>query len=631
MPTSLQEPSRVAQDQAAPDRSEQRLIVQALIDRARSAPVRSRAAWVLCPITALLLWGSFTPLDWGWLAWFALTPLLCLARSPRAMQGNLLGAWFGGALCWFATLQWMRLGDATMYPAWGAMALYSSLYFPVFLLATRSAVHRLKLPLVVAAPVVWVGLELVRSHLMTGFAWYLLGHSQYRWSAIVQISDLVGVYGVSFLIVMVNACLAGLVPVEWLKRNRVIPGELSAAELAVVAGTPRGRTLAIASTLGLVALSGGYGLIRSQTQFTPGPRVGLLQANFPSSVQPEQGLDAEIYRTYRYLNGLAVQHQAELIVWPESMMPYQMLEAPASFTDQQLAALHPLIPTDRWKDRTVQNSLTTMSQESRASLIVGAGTYIGVEGQERSKHYNSAVLIQPTGIQGRYDKIHRVPFGEYIPLRDQLPWLKSMMPTPYAEGFGLDAGHQVGVFRHQHYRLVPLICFEDTVPHLVRHAVKVSRSTDPASPGDVDCLVNLTNDGWFHGSSEHDQHLITASFRCIETRVPMVRAVNTGISAIIDGNGQIRDPDILIDLDKAKAKSKDPYERTTLIDPATGKLPKLATIVQVGHIPLDPRESLYVRFGDWFALLCLGTTLFAVLYGAIVGRAARPLESAPAI
>ncbi len=629
MLTTLQEPSRVAQDQAAPDRTEQRLIVQALIDRARSAPVRSRAAWIVCPITAVLLWGSFTPLDWGWLAWFALAPMLCLVRSPRAMQGNLLGAWFGGAICWFATLQWMRLGDSTMYNAWGAMALYSSLYFPVFLLATRSAVHRLKLPLVVAAPVVWVGLELVRAHLMTGFAWYLLGHSQYRWSAIVQISDLVGGYGVSFLVVMVNACLAGLVPVEWLRRYRVIPSELSDSETASLLGTPRGRMIALAATLGLVALSWGYGLIRSQTEFTAGPRVGLLQANFPSSAQPEPGLDTKIYSTYRYLNGLAVEQQAELIIWPESMMPYQMLEAPASFTDKQLAALHPLIPTDRWKDRTVQNALTGMSIESKASLIVGAGTYIGTEGQEHSKHYNSAVLIQPSGIQGRYDKIHRVPFGEYIPLRDRLPWLKSF--TPYAEGFGLDAGNTIGVFQHQKYRLVPLICFEDTVPQLVRHAVAVSRSTDPASPGDVDCLVNLTNDGWFHGSSEHDQHLITASFRCIETRVPMVRAVNTGISAIIDGNGQIRDPDILIDLDKAKTKSKDLIERTTLIDPATGKLPKLATIVQVGHIPLDPRESLYVRFGDWFAMLCLGTTLFAVFYGAIVGRGAKANEARPVV
>ena len=226
----------MAQDHATPDRSEQRLIVQALINRARSAPVRSRAALILCPITAVLYWGSFTPLDWGWLAWFALVPMLCLARSPRPMQGTLLGAWFGGLLCWVATLQWMRLGDATMYPAWGALALYISLYFPVFLLATRATVHRLSVPLVVAAPVIWVGLEFVRAHLMTGFAWYLLGHSQYRWSAMVQISDLVGGYGVSFVVMLVNACLASLVPLEWLKRFQAVPNELTAAETARVGG-----------------------------------------------------------------------------------------------------------------------------------------------------------------------------------------------------------------------------------------------------------------------------------------------------------------------------------------------------------------------------------------------------------
>lgn len=628
MQTSYQEPSCVAQPNATPDRSEQRLIVQALINRGRSAPVRSRAAWVLCPITAVMLWACYPPLDWGWMAWFALVPMLCLTRSPRPMQGNFLGAWLGGFIFWLASLQWMRLGDPSMYRAWAAMAVYTSLYFPLFLLATRATVHRLSVPLVVAAPIVWVGLEFVRAHLFTGFAWYLLGHSQLRcWPEVVQISDLVGGYGVSFLVMAVNAGLASLIPLEWLTKYRAVPAQLSEVETIRASVTPRRRTFAVAFAVGLVALSWGYGLIRSRTEFSAGPRVGLLQGNFPSSVQPEPGFEDDIFRTYRHLNGLAVQQQAELIVWPESMMPYLMLDAPESFTDKQLAALHPVIPVERWKDRSVQKVLTNMAEESRASLIVGAGTFIGTEGQAHSKRYNSAVFIQPTGIQGRYDKIHRVPFGEYIPLKDELPFLQSF--TPYAEGFGIDAGQTVGVFRHKNFRLLPLICFEDTVPHLVRSAVEVSRSTDEKSPGDVDCLVNLSNDGWFHGSSEHDQHLITASFRCIETRVPMIRAANTGVSAIIDGNGQIRDPEILIDFDLMKARK--PYERTTLIDPATGQLPKLVNMVQVGHVPLDPRESLYVKWGDWFAISCLCFTLFAVLYGAFTGRGPIPTESSPAL
>jgi apolipoprotein N-acyltransferase len=108
----------------------------------------------------------------------------------------------------------------------------------------------------------------------------------------------------------------------------------------------------------------------------------------------------------------------------------------------------------------------------------------------------------------------------------------------------------------------------------------------------------------------------------------MVRAVNTGISAIIDGNGQLRDPDILLDLDRAKAHK--PYERKALADPETGKLPKLCTIVQIGQIPLDPRESLYVRWGDWFGMSCLGAALFALLYGMIVGREMRKAALAAA-
>jgi len=122
------------------------------------------------------------------------------------MQGNFLGAWLGGFIFWLASLQWMRLGDPSMYRAWAAMAVYTSLYFPLFLLATRATVHRLSVPLVVAAPIVWVGLEFVRAHLFTGFAWYLLGHSQLRcWPEVVQISDLVGGYGVSFLVMAISS------------------------------------------------------------------------------------------------------------------------------------------------------------------------------------------------------------------------------------------------------------------------------------------------------------------------------------------------------------------------------------------------------------------------------------------
>ncbi len=125
--------------------------------------------------------------------------------------------------------------------------------------------------------------------------------------------------------------------------------------------------------------------------------------------------------------------------------------------------------------------------------------------------------------------------------------------------------------------------------------------------------MNLTNDGWFHGSSELDQHLITARFRCIETRTPMVRAVNTGISALIDGDGLIVEPDELIDLDGLTNGSP----RKSIRDPHTGRLYKEINCAQVGDVPLDDRESLYVMLGDWFAGLCAAVCLCLAVVGLL--------------
>lgn len=619
----------MAESMAPNDLPEHRLVVQALLDKARSAPLPSRAPWILGPITALLLYASFTPLDAGWLAWLALVPLLTLVRFRRPLKGTLLATWWAGALFWFPTLQWMRLGDATMYTAWGAMAFYAAFYLPAFVIATRVAVHRLALPLTVAAPLVWVGLEFARAHFMTGFAWYFLGHSQHRWTAITQISDLVGSYGVSFLVVMVNACLASLIPMDRLARWAKVDGMEGTTDTGPVPDRAlHSLRIQVMLTVGLCSASLVYGAIRlSQATFTAGPRVGLIQGNFDSSVKGDPNESDRIIRTYLDLHMWAVREGAEVIVWPESMIPYSLLEAPAEMSAKELAALHPLIPAERWKDSSVQTLLKNMSDEARASLVIGVDRYAAADG--RARHFNSAAFVQPgVGIQGRYDKLHRVPFGEYIPLRDWIPGLHKF--TPFAENFGLDAGESVAVFRHKECRMLPLICYEDTVPQLVRSSVAATRlpadkRAAGALSGDVDCLVNLTNDGWFHGSSELDQHLITASFRCIETRVPMVRAVNTGISAIIDGNGRLRDPEVLIDMDRLKAK-RNP-KRTTLIDPETGRMPKQANVTLVGQIPLDPRQSWYVLGGDWFATACLLATLFFYGYG-IVNRT--PLITRPA-
>jgi apolipoprotein N-acyltransferase len=162
------------------------------------------------------------------------------------------------------------------------------------------------------------------------------------------------------------------------------------------------------------------------------------------------------------------------------------------------------------------------------------------------------------------------------------------------------------MFEYAGFRIVPMICFEDTVPHLTRRMAAQKDSEGR----ECDVLVNLTNDAWFHGSSELDQHLITGVFRSVETRVPLVRCVNGGISAFIDGNGLVREPDkILVMKEPLEGLHAEVSEVKGMRDPSTGAWRRQFNGIIFGQVPLDPRSSLYVQYGDWFAGLCLLTML----------------------
>lgn len=649
MPTTTMEPVSTPTPSPAPKpssgiphrpkRTDPDISVAEIISRARAVAPNSVGPLWMAVASGVALWTCFPPIDCGPLAWVALVPLLLVVRMPRPTRKMYLYTALGGWLFALMTLQWMRLGDPSMYLAWGALAFYVGLYFPVFVGLTRVAVHRAGLPLVVSAPLVWVGLEFVRAYVMTGFSWYYLGHSQYRWTGLLQISDLVGAYGVSFLVMMGNACIAELIPAGVFQKVRLLP-QASTVETVLLNQPLRRRSIVVTATVLSLVVTLVYGSWRrSQADFRPGPRVGLVQGNFPSSVKHDDDQTVKIWRTHQALTGLATRHQAEVIVWPESMFrwPYPIVDP--TMTDEELRALHPDLTEEFWKNGKAEESLVDMTEGSRAGMIIGADTMIGDKAGMRV--YNSALFFEPTRkLVGRYDKLHRVPFGEYVPLKEIFPFLAEL--TPAAGGVGLSAGESVHVFQHGDHRLVPLICFEDTVPHLVRSAVAATRD---ASGKDIDCLVNLTNDGWFHGSSELDQHLITASFRCIETRVPMVRAVNTGISAFIDGDGVVREPSLFLDFDAlmkrpAGSGKIDPTAaiptradaRTSMRDPKTGAYYKQLNAVLVSEIPLDSRTSFYVRWGDWFAAGCLAFTTGMLGLGLLGGRRPRPsTEPAPAV
>ncbi len=577
--------------------------VDDIIDAARSAGPPARGALVLSLLAAISLWAAFTPFDFGPLAWVALVPLVMLVRMPRAARNMYRVVYLGGLVFSLAALQWMRLGDVWMYPAWWALAAYLALYFPLFVGLSRVAVHRWGAPLTLAVPVVWVGLEFARAHILSGFSWYYLGHTQHHWNRLIQISDLFGAYGVSFVVALGNAVLAGLIPLAVLGRLRLLPLDAPEGD-ATTRPDVRRAWWSVAALLIVMTLAVGYGFVRrSQARFDAGPRVALIQGNFPSSLKHDPNAWQEMFQTHMQLTMRAVLEQPDIVIWPETMFTWPLLELDGGMTPEEFKKQHAEMKNLVEIDEEARLGLMDIMENSGASLIIGLEAFR--VGPDKLQRFNSAQFVdRQVGIAGRYDKLHRVPFGEYVPGSDQFPRLQQMLP--FTGPVPISAGERVHVFNAESYRLVPLICFEDTVPHLVRKMVAAGE----AKGKDVDCLVNLTNDGWFHGSSELDQHLITASFRSIETRTPMVRAVNTGISAIIDGDGVVRDPEVFI---RPAGNGRPEIVQSSMRDPETGRYLKQVDAALVGNVPLDNRSSLYVRWGDWFPALCAALCLLLMV------------------
>lgn len=582
-----------------------------------------RSVFLVCLATSTLLWLSFTPVELAPAAWLALVPILQLCRLRSLPAWSFSVIWLAG-FCWgITTLQWMRLGHPAMYMALVALALWVGLFLPVFVWLTRRAVH-CRCPLWLAAPVVWTALEYARAYLLTGFSWYYLGHSQYRWTTLIQISDITGAYGVSFVVALVAAAVAVRVPTHWLQRWN-LDAESSSRSTS---------HLSAIVTMAIVFCCLTYGILRQMPadRFPPGPVVALVQGNFTPELKHDSKLTLSRFRIHNTLMQNAIPLQPDFVVWPETMFPWPERTVADGVTDEEILAQVPLdvlreygneahLIVEPFRNQEVQKSLAGHAQGTGAALVIGLEATVAERNGPRT--FNSAAFIRPDlGYVARYDKIHRVIFGEYIPLRDLLPWLSEL--TPFGAGFGISAGTDVRLFEYGPWNAAPLICFEDTVPHLVRRMA--AQKNPEGAPADL--LINLTNDAWFHGSSELDQHLITAAFRCVENRVPMVRAVNGGISAFIDGNGQIREPEHIMKMQEPLQSVPEFTELASMRDPSTGRWHKQFSGIVSGQVPLDPRSSLYTRFGDWFAAGCLLlTTVFTI---AASWRTVPQAESVPA-
>ncbi|MHC5538997.1 apolipoprotein N-acyltransferase [Singulisphaera rosea] len=528
---------------------------------------------VLALISGVLLWSTFPPADWGWLAWVALFPLFLLIKTPRSRISTYFGAWAGGMLFWLLSIEWIRLTDDDAWLAWIVMAAALSAWWPGFLLLARLAVLRLRLPVMVAAPTIWVGLEFLRAHILTGFPWYYLAHRQHNVLPLIQISDISGALGLSLLIAVVNAWLVELCTLPRFAPSpdgpRVVRSQVVRAAVVVTALT---ATVA-------------YGVFRLSTaKFHDGPNVAMLQSNYEQSRKTAGDPDT-LFLGYRTLitKALSGPFRPDMIVWPETSYPfhyYFVRESGVtnSMYEEQIKVFDPSRKNagTYWANHLgeIENQIHSFVNAWKVPTLIGTITY-HFQNSGFAK-FNSAILFEPTvpSIQ-RYAKIHLVPFGEYVPLIETFPWLQVL--TPYRDGHipSLTFGTEATPFDLGRYRFATAICFEDTVPQAVRRFFK-----NPKDGRQPDFVVNISNDGWFHESSEHDMHLAISVFRSVENRVPLVRAANTGISALVDGNGNV-----------------------------VSQIRKNTADVLFATLPLDDRSTFYSAWGDWLGLTCLVCTI----------------------
>ncbi len=487
---------------------------------------------LLAIFSGLLITLAFPKADLSFLAWIALIPLLTAleGQSPRNAfkLGLVCGSVAYAGLLYWVIIVMTEYGHLPLYagiPLWLLLSGWLALFYGAAAWATALG-ERFGIKSALMLPLAWVAADYLRSFLLTGFPWTMLGHSQYRLLPLIQLSDITGVFGITALIVLANVVL-----------YRIIRA-LAGAEIPYPAKSAVLLVLALTATL-------GYGFMRLNTPPPPSAplNVALIQGNIDQSVKWSPAFRETTLDIYTNLSRQAAARiQPGLIVWPESAAPFFFQEnSPAS-------------------DR-----IRTLSRELNTHLLFGSPAM--ELRNNRPANLNSAFLLGPDGSErGRSDKVHLVPFGEYVPLARLLPFVNKLV-----HGIGDFApGQEIKPLNAADTPLGVLVCYEAIFPELARaHVNSGSR-----------VLVNITNDAWFGRSSAPYQHLSMAAFRAVETRTPLVRAANTGITSIIDQNGHIK-----------------------------GMTSLFREAVMVGEVRPGSSSSLYLKIGDLFAQGCLGLIL----------------------
>ncbi len=495
--------------------------------------------WALAGFSGILLVLIFPRFDLEFLAWIAFIPLfIALDDQPLGRS-----AWLGfttGMVFYFFGLHWVintltNYGNLPLwlgYPTLALLSAYLSLYLGLFCYLLKRLSRGNSAYFLAFAPLIWTSLEWARStHAEFGFSWLGLGYSQYLTFPVIQGADITGIYGVSALIMLVNATFYLIIKQKLYQNENSSDNGLLA------------RATALTSTVLLLWLAYGYWSLGKYESTEPGSlKIALAQGNIAQEQKWDPRFRNKVFDTYKNLTLKAAEAKPDLIVWPEAATPfYYQLDLKATLMVNQLA-------------RTAGSPILLGSpyQEKHNGQVI---------------HYNSAFLVSAEGEnRGRYDKIHLVPFGEYVPFQKLLFFVRKLVLT--IGNFG--RGQEATVFNLNGNKFGVSICYEIIFPDLVRQPVK----------NGAQFLVNITNDAWFGDSAASYQHMAMGALRAVENRVPIVRAANTGISGTIDPTGHMR-------------------QTTKLF---------VEELVITKITPSNNGITAYARYGDLFSYLCIAMT-----------------------
>jgi apolipoprotein N-acyltransferase len=487
----------------------------------------ARKKLILAVLSGFLLILSFPKYGSGIMAWAALIPLFFALKEATAREALKTGFLTGfvahvGILYWIVYVV-VQYGYFPVYAGIAAMLLlaaFLSLYTACFAMGVVFLKDK-GIRLWISAPLLWTLLEFMRAHLLTGFPWENLAYSQYLYARVIQIADVTGIYGITFAVVIINAVLYDLFSARFRGRSLLTEAVVACLVMMTIIGYGHYR----------------IGSIDELLKKAPRLGVALVQGNIDQDMKWNPLFQSQTIDIYRSLSRQAGPVGGGLIVWPETAAPFYF---------QQRNAM--------------QEAVVDVARKSGSALLFGSPSYEGENG--RIAYMNSAFLLKPDGtVNGRYDKVHLVPYGEYVPLRRLFPFIGKLVA-----GVGdFKPGKGFYPLTIDGLRLGVLICYEGILPEAAR-AYKREKSH---------LLVNITNDAWFGRTSAPYQHLSMTVFRAIESRLYLVRAANTGVSAIIDPKGEI--------LSRTEI-----FERTTL----------------TGDVKIIDEKTCYAAYGDVFVYLC---------------------------